>query len=102
MELSAIGDILVAGILRGGLFVLMALGLSLIFGVMNIPNFAHGEFYMLGAYFAYFAKTMFGLNPILCIIIAAIGGFIAGSIIEMTAFKALRKRSKGNWVMNSF
>ncbi len=102
MELSAIGDILVAGLLRGGLFVLMALGLSLIFGVMNIPNFAHGEFYMLGAYFAYFSRTLLGLNPVLCIIMAALGGFIAGSIIEMTAFKALRKRSKGNWVMNSF
>ncbi len=102
MGLTEFGDILVAGILRGGLFVLMALGLSLIFGVMNIPNFAHGEFYMFGAYFAYFSYTLLGFNPIICIIVAAIGGFFAGGIIEMTAFKALRKRSKGNWVMNSF
>ena len=102
MELSAVWDIMVAGILRGGLFVLMALGLSLIFGVMNIPNFAHGEFYMLGAYFAYFAYVLLEVNPILCILIAAFGGFACGSVIEMAAFKTLRRRSKGDWVMNSF
>lgn len=102
MDLGAFGDVFVAGITRGGLFVLMAVGLSLIFGVMNIPNFAHGEFYMIGAYAAYFSVTVFGLNPILCIVVAAIVGFIIGSFIEMTAFKALRYRSKGNWVMNSF
>lgn len=102
MELSAILDILVAGIVRGGLFVMMALGLSLIFGVMNIPNFAHGEFYMIGAYCAYYANAVYGLNPIVSIALAGVGGFIAGTLIERTAFSALRKRSVGNWVMNSF
>ncbi len=102
MDLSATGDILLAGILRGGLFVLIAMGLSLVFGVMNIPNFAHGEFYMLGAYFAYFSYAVFGLNPILSIMIAGLGGFICGAIMERTAFRALRVRQKGNWVMNSF
>ncbi len=102
MELSAIGDILLAGILRGGIFVLMAMGLSLVFGVMNIPNFAHGEFYMLGAYFAYYSYSVLGLNPVLAILLAGVGGFISGAIMERTAFKALRSRSKGNWVMNSF
>jgi len=102
MDLSATGDILLAGVLRGGLFVLMAMGLSLVFGVMNIPNFAHGEFYMLGAYFAYFAYAVFGLNPILAIMIAGVGGFVCGAIMERTAFRALRVRQKENWVMNSF
>ncbi|OPL09405.1 MAG: hypothetical protein AVO34_13595, partial [Firmicutes bacterium ML8_F2] len=102
MDLSATGDILLSGILRGGLFVLIAMGLSLVFGVMNIPNFAHGEFYMLGAYFSYYAYAVFGLNPILAIIIAGAGGFVCGAIMERTAFRSLRVRQKGNWVMNSF
>jgi len=102
MELSAILDILIAGIVRGGLFVMMALGLSIIFGVMNIPNFAHGEFYMIGAYVAYFANAVYGLNPILSIVLAALGGFCFGALIEKTAFSTLRRRSEGNWVMNSF
>jgi branched-chain amino acid transport system permease protein len=102
MELSAIIDILIAGIVRGGLFVMMALGLSIIFGVMNVPNFAHGEFYMIGAYCAYYANAVYGLNPIVSIALAGMGGFAAGAIIEKTAFTALRKKSVGNWVMNSF
>ncbi len=51
-------DLLLIGVLRGGTYILMAMGLGIVFGVMNIPNFAHGEFYMLGAYFGYFAYTL--------------------------------------------
>jgi branched-chain amino acid transport system permease protein len=100
--MSTMFDLIIGGILRGGLYVLMAMGLSLVFGVMNISNFAHGEFYMLGAYFAFFASTVLGANPILCVLIAALGGFICGVIMEKLCFYPLRKRSTGNWVMNSF
>lgn len=102
MEVSAIWDLLIGGVLRGGMYVLMAMGLSLVFGVMKIPNFAHGEFYMLGAYFSFFAFSVWGLPPILAIIIAGLGGFLCGAIIEKTTFYPLRKRSRGDWIMNSF
>lgn len=102
MENSAIWDLLVGGILRGGMYILMAMGLSLVFGVMKIPNFAHGEFYMLGAYFAFFACVVWGFPPVLAIIIAGIGGFLCGAFMEKTTFYPLRKRSRGNWIMNSF
>ena len=102
MGISAIGDLLIGGVLRGGMYVLMAMGLSLVFGVMKIPNFAHGEFYMLGAYCSFFAFTIWGFPPLIAILIAAIGGFIAGAVIEKTTFYPLRKRSKGDWIMNSF
>lgn len=95
-------DLLIGSILRGGIYVLMAMGLSLVFGVMKIPNFAHGEFYMLGAYFAYFASAVFGLHPVLCIVVAMLGGFWVGVVIEKLAFYPLRKRSSGDWIMNSF
>lgn len=95
-------DLLIGGILRGGMYVLIAMGLSLVFGVMRISNFAHGEFYMVGAYACYFALTLFGLPPLLAIVFAAIVGFIIGIIIEKTTFMPLRKRSKGDWVLNAF
>ncbi len=102
MDFMAIWDLIVTGILRGGIYVLMSMGLSLVFGVMNIPNFAHGDFYMIGAYMAFFSSTILGLNPIYCILLAAIVGFASGAIMEKTTFMPLRKRSQGDWVMNSF
>ncbi len=102
MTFASVWDLFVTGMLRGGMYILMAMGLSLIFGVMNIPNFAHGEFYMLGAYFAFFGSAILGLNPLLVIVLAAIGGFLCGVIIERAVFYPLRIRSKGNWILNSF
>ena len=95
-------DILTSGILRGGMYVLIALGLALIYGVMEIPNFAHGEYYLFGAYAAYFSLTTFGQAPIVAIIIAALTGFVLGALIEKVTFSPLRKRSTGDWVTNAF
>ena len=96
-------------ILRGGMYSLMAVGLALVFGVMKIANFAHGEFYMLGAFFGYFCLTELGklglpayITPLLSIAGAGIGVFIVAGMIERTVFRALRKRSKGQWLMNTF
>jgi len=95
-------NLVVTGLLRGGLYALMAVGLALVFGVMNICHFAHGEFYVLGAYAAYFAFVTYGLNPMLAIIVAALLSFLAGAITDRLLFHPLRKRSKGDWVMNAF
>lgn len=102
MDSAVISDLFVGGILRGGMYVLMAMGLSLVFGVMRIPNFAHGEFYMLGAYFSYFACTLGGFPPAMAIVLAGIGGFVCGALMEKVTFYPLRKRSRGDWIMNSF
>ena len=80
----------------------MAVGLSLVFGVMNVANFAHGELYMIGTYFAYFAFVSFGLNPIFRILLAAAAGFLLGSVVERILFSPLRARSGKNWLMNTF
>lgn len=95
-------DLLVTAILRGGLYALMAVGLSLVFGVMNIANFAHGELYMLGAYFAYFAHTTFNMGPVMSILVAGILTFCVGIVLERGFFYPLRQRSQKQWVMNSF
>lgn len=95
-------DFLVTVILRGGIYTLMALGLSLVFGVMNIPSFAHGEHYMLGAYFTYFSITKFHTSALVAIIVAAVLSFLFGAIIEKVVFYPLRKRNKSSWLMSTF
>jgi branched-chain amino acid transport system permease protein len=102
MELSMITGLLIGGILRGGMYVLMAMGLSLVFGVMRVPNFAHGEFYMIGAYFSFFATAIWKLPPLLCFAVAALGGFLIGAIIGKIVFEPLHNRSKQDWILNSF
>jgi len=102
MDWMIFQNLLVTGLLRGGLYALMAVGLALVFGVMNICHFAHGEYYVLGAYAAYFAFVTYGMNPVLAILVAALFSFLAGAITDRLFFYPLRKRSKGDWVMNAF
>jgi branched-chain amino acid transport system permease protein len=102
LHLQAFAELLLAGIMRGGIYALMAVGLSLVFGVMNVPQFAHGEFYMLGAYAAYFAFKALGWNPLLAIALAGFSGFAAGALIEKAVFGPLRRRAQEHWVLNSF
>lgn len=76
MELTA--QLVIYGILMGLVFALIALGLSLIFGVMNIVNFAHGEFLMVGMYIAYLISTYLNLDPIISLPLAALAGYLLG------------------------
>lgn len=103
MELSAMWDLLVRGVLRGGLFASMAMGLSLVLGVMNISSFAHGEFLMIGAYVAYFVVEGLGLPPLLAIAVAGVVGFAVGVVVEKLMFYRMRRSTESDeWVMNSF
>jgi branched-chain amino acid transport system permease protein len=66
------------GLLIGSVFALVAVGLTVIFGVMDIVNFAHGELLMLGMYVTFFAWSLLGLDPLVAIPIAAIALAAAG------------------------
>lgn len=77
----------VDSLLLGGLYSLMAIGLSLGFGVTRIINFAHGEMIMFGAYGAYFGAVMLGVDPLLslpvvALLVAAVSAVIFKSLIE--------------------
>jgi len=70
------------GLVVGSVYILMAVGLTIIFGVMNIVNFAHGEFYMLGAYLAFVLVNILKLNFFVGLIVASILVGLFGIVIE--------------------
>lgn len=71
---------LVNGILMGGFYSLMGMGQNIIFGVMNIVNFCHGEMLMVGMYITYVLYTYFGVDPYVALPIVAVLMFGLGSI----------------------
>lgn len=74
----------------GGVYALVALGLTLVYGVMRVPNFAHGGLYMLGAYFAYASLTGLGVGYIPAMLIAAVLVAILAALMERFIFYPLR------------
>src|SRR5271154_3013203 len=73
---------LVNGILVGGIFAVVALGFSLVWGIMNIINLAHGAMVMLGAYIAYVLFTFWHLDPFLSLPIAFVVLFAFGYAVQ--------------------
>jgi len=85
-----IGQALTNGLIIGLLYLLMAIGFTLVFGVMRVVNFAHGEFYMLGAFVAYVCVTRFQL-PVLAAVLATFAlTLVAGWLIEVVVLKGFR------------
>ena len=68
MNLSLMFDIMISGLIIGGIYALVALGLNLQYGLMRVLNVAHGEFLMLGAYLTYSLHTSWGVNPLLTLL----------------------------------
>ena len=75
---------LVNGILLGGFYSLMGMGQNIIFGVMNIVNFCHGEMLMVGMYITYVLYTYFGVDPYVALPIVAVLMFGLGALIQST------------------
>ena len=70
-----------SGLLIGLVYALVAVGLTLIFGVMDIVNFAHGEFLMLGMYASFWAYALLGLDPLFTLPFTALGLFAVGVVL---------------------
>ncbi|ULB12563.1 branched-chain amino acid ABC transporter permease (plasmid) [Cereibacter azotoformans] len=81
---------LVNGLALGSTYALVALGLTLIFGVLLIPNFAHGEFYMLGAFLTY-AMVLAGMNFWLAMALAVGAVILLGCVVDRLAFKPVEQ-----------
>ncbi len=82
---------LVAGLLIGMILALVALGLTIIFGVMDIVNFAHGEFLMIGMYTGLLTAQATGIDPLLTLPVAAAVGFLLGVICYYGFIKFLMR-----------
>jgi branched-chain amino acid transport system permease protein len=84
---------LVNGIALGSVYSLVALGLTLVYGVLHIPNFAHGALYMLGAYATFFFVTSYGVPYLAAIAVSAAALAVVGMLLEWIAFRPLEGRS---------
>ena len=81
---------LINGISLGSIYALIALGYTMIYGILKLINFAHGDIYMLGAYFGFVATTMFGFSFLPAILFAMACAAVAGIIIERIAYRPMR------------
>jgi len=86
-------DIVVVGLLLGGTYGLVSIGLNLIFGVIRIVNFAHGELVMLAMYGAYFCHAALGLDPYVSVLIVVPAMFILGVLVHRVVLQPLHSES---------
>jgi branched-chain amino acid transport system permease protein len=81
---------LVNGLLLGGIYALLALGYTMVYGIIKLINFAHGDIYMLGAFIGYWLINSLRMNFFLALIVAMCATALVGVIIEAIAYRPLR------------
>lgn len=79
------------GLVNGSFYAMLSLGLAVIFGLLNVINFAHGAMYMLGAFFAWMGLAYFGLNYWVMLVVAPLLVGVLGILIEKTMLRWLYK-----------
>lgn len=89
-------EVLIRGLAMGIAYALMGLGLTLVFGVMRITNFAYGEFYMLGAFVIYYAVTLFKVPFLLATLVGMIVLFLVGVAVEKLLLTPVAKETVSN------
>jgi branched-chain amino acid transport system permease protein len=97
-----LAQLLVNGILLGGLYGLMALGMALVWGVLSIVNLAHGAFIMLGAYCVYFLFTELGIDPFAALPIAMVVMFVVGYLTQRLVINLIIRSAMLNTLLLTF
>lgn len=82
MTFSVLMQSIISGILVGGVYALIGIGLTIIFGVMRVINFAHGDIMMVGMYMTYFLFTLLGIDPFMSVLITMPLMFLFGAILQ--------------------
>jgi branched-chain amino acid transport system permease protein len=77
-------------LILGSTYALLGIGLTLIFGIMRVVNFAHGELYSFGAYIVYLAATLLGVNFFVALVVALLAGGLLGALIEVVLLRPMR------------
>jgi branched-chain amino acid transport system permease protein len=86
---TAILQLIINGLLLGGIYALISIGLTLIFGVLEIVNFAHGEFLMLAMYASYFLFQLYGVDPYLSLVIILPLFFLIGVAVQRVTIQPI-------------
>jgi branched-chain amino acid transport system permease protein len=81
---------LVNAVILGGTYALLGIGLTLIFGIMRVVNFAHGELYAFGAYTVYLVSVALGIDFFLGLVVAVVAGAALGALIEVALLRPMR------------
>lgn len=98
---SLVAQIVVWGLVIGSVYMLLATGLTLIFGVMKVVNFAHGELMMTGAFLTLLLAGRLGVNPYLAVFAAMAAVGLLGALIERLGFRTIRGTAKVNEIFLS-
>ena len=93
MSFGAWTELIASGLITGGIYALVALGLNLQYGLMRILNIAHGEFLMLGAYLTWMVQTQFGVSPLLMVPVSFAMLMVLGWVIHWLCFRRLTATS---------
>lgn len=102
MDLSLLPQALVSGVLAAGLYALVSVGLALAIGVIGIVNFAHGEFFMIGAFLTYQLFVSFGFDPLISLLFVAPIMFIIGAGIYASTIRFVLKAPELNQMLLTF
>jgi branched-chain amino acid transport system permease protein len=94
MNIAIVINVVIQGVLTGLVYGLMALGLSVIFGVVRVVNFAHGEFAVVGMYATYLLFVTFGLDPLIALLPIAAAFFVIGYLLQVTLVNRFVGRSE--------
>jgi branched-chain amino acid transport system permease protein len=86
-------ELAASGLIVGGIYAVVAVGLNLQYGLMRIMNISHGEFLMLGAYFTWLAHTVFGINPVAFLPLVALILFLIGIAVYWLCFRRITRTS---------
>lgn len=97
-----VAQVVANGVLLGGLYALMALGLALVWGVLDIINLAHGAFIMLGGYFAYYLFTLAGIDPFASLPIVMLVMFLVGFAVQRSLLNLIVRAPMFNMLLVTF
>ena len=83
----------ISGLSLGGVYAMIALGYTMVYGIAKMLNFAHGDIIMVGGYFIFIFAAQLGFDPVLSVLLAILLCSLAGMAIEKFAYKPLRGAS---------
>jgi branched-chain amino acid transport system permease protein len=99
MDLVGFVQTLASGVLTGGVYAMVGIGLSLIFGVMRIVNFAHGEFMAVGMYIAFALCRELHVDPYLSLVVVAPAGFLLGAFVERVLLAPIQNAAEHSLIL---